>query len=72
LHLTFPKREEFAKIPDSFVKNRISIRFPTRIGIVGVVKGTVQAAPQIGSTVWARITPTDSLFGHNLTLAVMT
>jgi len=67
----FTNSEEFTKIPGCFVEDRIHVGFATGIGVVGIVEGAVQAAPQVSPAARAGITPTEAVCADNRVLAMM-
>jgi len=67
----FTNSEELTKIPSCFVEDWIHVGFATGIGVVGIVEGAVQAAPQVSPAARAGITPTEAVCADNRVLALM-
>ena len=66
------ERKVFAKIARLFIQYGVGIRFPARIGVVGIIQQAVETTAQIRATVRTDVSSPDAVFDGDLSLAVMT
>jgi hypothetical protein len=66
------KGEILTKITPLLVKNRLSVRLATRVGILRIIQGAIAAAVEICATTGAGVTSPDPFFQHELITTTVT
>jgi len=64
--------EILAKISDFFIEYAIRVRLSAGVGVLSIIKGAIQAAPQVSAAPRTGVPPPDAVFELLLLLASIT